>query len=361
MGKTNMQDKQEPLRYRDAGVDIDAANAAIDAIKDFVRLTFNDNVLQDIGSFGAMYRLDVQGMDEPVLVSSVDGVGTKLKLAFMSGKHDTIGIDLVSHCVNDILVQGAKPLFFLDYLAFGKLRPEIMVEIIRGVSVGCRYAGCALIGGETAEMPGMYAEDEYDIAGTIVGIVDRSRIIDGSTITAGDLVIGLPSSGLHTNGYSLARKICFERAGLSLQDTLPYDGRTVLEALMEPHVSYARLMQLVMRVVQVKGMAHITGGGITENLPRILPEGLGAEINLSAWTVPPLFRFLQEAGNVPDDEMLRTFNMGLGFLFIVSQDQAEKTLETIELAGQTAMSVGRIIQGERKVYYAGRLDYGTSR
>lgn len=345
------------LSYRDAGVNIDAANEALRTVKDLVKRTYNDQVLDDIGSFGATFQLNMQGMEEPVLVSSVDGVGTKLKLAFMTGKHDTVGIDLVSHCVNDILVQGAKPLFFLDYLALGKLHPDVVVQVVRGLATGCRYAGCALIGGETAEMPDMYRDDEYDLAGTIVGVVDKKRMVDGSTIKEGDAIIGLPSSGLHTNGYSLARKICFEIAGLDVNDPMPGVNATTAEALMAPHISYAKLMQIVMKVVNVKGMAHITGGGITDNLPRILPDGLSAEVNLNAWSVPPLFKFLQETGNVSATEMLRTFNMGMGFLVVVSAEQAEKAMETVELAGQSSVHIGRIIPGEGEVQYKDTIKY----
>ncbi|MBI3118005.1 MAG: phosphoribosylformylglycinamidine cyclo-ligase [Candidatus Hydrogenedentes bacterium] len=352
-----MKEQKPGLSYKDAGVDIDAANKALKTVKDLVQRTFTDSVLQDIGSFGAMFQLDLKGLEQPVLVSSVDGVGTKLKLAFKSGKHDTVGIDLVSHCVNDILVQGARPLFFLDYLAVGKLEPQVVVDVIKGVASGCRYAGCALIGGETAEMPDMYKEGEYDLAGTIVGVVDRKRIVDGSAISEGDVIIGLPSSGLHTNGYSLARKICFEVAGLGLNDPMPGVGRTVAEVLMEPHVAYAKLMQIVMRVVTVKGMAHITGGGITDNFPRILPEHLAAEIDLGAWTAPPLFRFLQETGNVSGPEMLRTFNVGIGFLIVVAAEQAAKAMETIELAGQKSYLAGRVISGRPEVHYKGTLTY----
>lgn len=352
-------DKSRPsLSYRDAGVDIDAANEALSTMKELIKRTFNENVLQDIGSFGAMFRFDMTGLEEPVLVSSVDGVGTKLKLAFMTGKHDTVGIDLVSHCVNDILVQGARPLFFMDYLAIGKLKPQVVVDVMKGLSVGCRYSGCALIGGETAEMPDMYREGEYDLAGTIVGVVDRKKIVDGSKIQEGDVILGLPSSGLHTNGYSLARKICFEVAGLGVDDDMPGVGQTVAEALMAPHTSYAKLMQIVMKVVEVRGMAHITGGGITENLPRILPEGLSAEIDLNTWSVPPVFRFLMETGNVTESEMLRTFNVGQGLLFVVTEAQAEKALNTVDQAGRSAVRVGRIIRGDGKVHYQGNLIYG---
>ena len=346
------------LSYRDAGVDIDAANVAMKTIKGLVQRTFNDSVLQDIGSFGAMYSLDLKGIEEPVLVSSVDGVGTKLKLAFMSGKHDTVGIDIVSHCVNDILVQGARPMFFLDYLAVGKMIPEVVVDVVKGLTNGCRYAGCALIGGETAEMPDMYQEGEYDLAGTIVGIVDRKKIVDGSKINEGDVIIGIPSSGLHTNGYSLARKIVFEVAGLEIHEPIPGLGKTVAEALMEPHLAYAKLMQIVMKVVNVKGMAHITGGGITDNFPRILPAGHAGEIDLQSWKVPPLFTYLQQTGNVAESEMLRTFNMGLGFLFVVPRGQADKAMETVSLTGTEAYRVGEIIAGEPQVHYKGTLNHG---
>jgi len=353
-----MTEPKPGLSYRDAGVDIDAANVAMKTVKQLVKRTFTAGVLQDIGSFGAMFSLDTQGMQEPVLVSSVDGVGTKLKLAFMSGKHDTVGIDIVSHCVNDILVQGARPLFFLDYLAVGKMEPQVVVDVVKGLTDGCLYAGCALIGGETAEMPDMYQPGEYDLAGTIVGVVDRSKIVDGSAINAGDAVIGIPSSGLHTNGYSLARKICFEVAGLEIHEPIPGLGKTVAEALMVPHLSYAKLMQIVMKVVKVKGMAHITGGGITDNLPRVLPEGLSVEIDLQSWTIPPLFKYLQETGNVSPSEMLRTFNMGLGFLFVVPRAQAEKALETVNLTGTDAFLVGEVIEGDGEIAYKGTLNYG---
>lgn len=352
-----MSSEKRGLSYRDAGVDIDAADEAVRQIRDLVNKTFDDRVLCDIGTFGAMYSLDVKGMDEPVLVSSVDGVGTKIKVAFMMAKHDTIGIDLVAHCVNDILVQGAKPLFFLDYLAFGKLDPKVVVEVVKGLTTGCRYAGCALIGGETAEMPGLYASGEYDISGTIVGVVDRKKIVDGSSIEPGDVVIGLPSSGLHTNGYSLARKICFEVSGLSCEDPLPGVGRSVGEALLEPHRSYAVVISILMKIVEVKGMAHVTGGGITDNLPRALPKTMGAEIDLGTWMPPPIFRFLHERGDVTDLEMLRTFNMGMGYLVVVAEDQAERALRALDQAGMPGTAIGRVVAGENRVRYAGKLRY----
>lgn len=351
-----MSDEQSGLRYNDAGVNIDAANEAMNGIKDIVKKTFDDHVLQDIGSFGAMYSFDPSGMQEPVLVSSVDGVGTKLKVAFMMNKHDTIGIDLVSHCVNDILVQGARPLFFLDYLAFGVLEPPIVVEVIKGLATGCRYAGCALIGGETAEMPDMYTRGEYDVAGTIIGVVDRKNIVDGSTVTEGDIVLGLRSSGLHTNGYSLARKVCFDVAGLTCDSPMPGTGRTVGEELLEPHRSYAKVIQILMRVVKVKGMAHITGGGITENLPRSIPNGLGVEIDLGAWEVPPVFTFLKKTGKIADLEMLRTFNMGLGYLMVVSEQEADKAIDVLRAVEEPVIA-GRVVGGANEVRYVGKLKY----
>lgn len=353
-----MKDRSKPrLSYADAGVNIDASDVAMRQIGEIVHRTFDENVLRDIGSFGAMYAFDTAAYEQPVLVSSVDGVGTKLKIAFMMGKHDTVGIDLVSHCVNDILVQGARPIFFLDYLAFGKLTPEVVVEVIRGIAAGCRYAGCSLIGGETAEMPDIYQSGEYDLAGTIVGVVDRKRIVDGSTIVEGDVVIGLGSSGLHTNGYSLARKICFERAGLTCADRFPGSDKTVGEMLIEPHRTYAKVIQVLMKVVTVKGMAHITGGGLSDNLPRVFPDGLAAQIDLGSWTTPWLFRYLQETGNVEDKEMLRTFNMGIGYTVIVSPNEADKALETLTLADDSTTIIGKIVAGDKKVHYTGALRY----
>lgn len=352
-----MNDKKAGLSYRDAGVNIDAATEALRSVKDTITRTFDDRVLKEIGSFGAMYRLDTTGMEAPVLVSSVDGVGTKLKLAFLMKKHDTVGIDLVSHCVNDILVQGARPLFFLDYLACGVLDPRVVAEVIRGLATGCRYAGCALIGGETAEMPSMYQGEEYDLAGTIVGVVDRKNIVDGATVAEGDAILGLKSSGLHTNGYSLARKVCFDLAGLTCADPLPGADRTVGEELLEPHRSYAKVIQLLMRIVEVKAMAHVTGGGITDNLPRSLPPEYGAEINLDAWKIPVIFRFIRETGNIAGLEMLRTFNMGLGYLVVVAQGQADKAVDALRQAGEDPALIGRVVRGKNRVHYTGRLPW----
>lgn len=356
-----MGDEPKGLRYADAGVDIGAATEAFNRMKTFVNKTFNDNVLRDIGSFGAMLRLDTGAMEEPVLVSSVDGVGTKLKVAFLTGRHDTVGIDLVSHCVNDILVQGAKPLFFMDYLACGHLDPEVVVEVIQGVASGCRFAGCPLIGGETAEMPDMYKPGEYDLAGTIVGLVDRSKIVDGSGLQPGDVLIGLESSGLHTNGYSLARKVCFDHCGLSVDDPMPGAGKTVGEALLEPHRSYAKVVQILMKIVEISGMAHITGGGLTDNLPRMLNDGLGIEVEAGAWPVPPIFRFLKEAGSVDDEEMLHTFNMGVGYVLAVRGHDATRALHHLDQGGETAHIIGTITENAPdRVTYRGRLNYGAS-
>ena len=353
-----MADDKKRLRYSDAGVNIDAADEAMREIKKFVSRTFDDNVLCDIGAFGAMYKFD-NTMEEPILVSSVDGVGTKLKLAFMTGKHDTVGIDLVSHCVNDILVQGARPIFFLDYLAVGKLEPQIVVDVIKGVANGCRYAGCALIGGETAEMPDMYSPGEYDLAGTIVGVVDRQRIVDGARIQPGDAIIGLASSGLHTNGYSLARKICFSIAGMTVQEEMPGTGKSVGDALLEPHRSYSKIIQLLLKVVDVKGMCHVTGGGITDNLPRALPKDMGAMVDLTAWNAPALFYFLQQTGDVETLEMLRAFNMGIGYIVIVAPDEEERALDTLTQLCETPVVIGRVTKGANKVEYIGELGYDT--
>ncbi len=353
--------KEESIRlsYRDAGVDIDAAESALAAIKPIIRKTFDDNVLCDIGTFGALYRFDPAGMEEPVLVSSVDSVGTKLKIAFMMNKHDTVGIDIVSHCVNDILVQGAKPMFFLDYIGTGKVRPEVIAEVVKGVATGCRYAGCALVGGEIAELTDMYQPDEYDLAGTIVGVVDRKKIVDGSRVSEGDVLLGLPSTGLHTNGYTLARKICFEVAGLTCKDEMPGTGKTVGEMLLEPHRSYAKIIQLLSKIVDIRGMAHITGGGITDNLPRILPEGLGARIDLSSWQVPPVFGFLQKTGGVEQAEMLRTFNVGVGYIVVIPESDLSRALHNLNLGGEKAYVMGKVVKSNQKVEYLGALRYGA--
>jgi phosphoribosylformylglycinamidine cyclo-ligase len=316
------------LDYRQSGVDIDAGNEAVRRIKTLARGTYTPGVVSGVGSFGGLFALD-PSVPDPVLVASADGVGTKLKLAFMTGVHDTIGVDLVNHCVNDILVQGARPLFFLDYLATGRLSPQVAEQIVRGMAAACRENGCALLGGETAEMPGFYQPGEYDVAGFIVGLVSRSRIIDGRGIAAGDVLIALPSSGLHTNGYSLARRIVFDVLGLRLDSHVPELGETVAEALMRPHRSYLPDMAPLLDRGSIKGMAHITGGGITENLPRILPEGRHFSLDRKSWTVPPLFTWLQRAGRIDDGEMFRALNMGVGLLIVSSPSDASSLLSAL--------------------------------
>ncbi|MGE0703250.1 MAG: phosphoribosylformylglycinamidine cyclo-ligase [Vicinamibacterales bacterium] len=341
------------MDYRSAGVDIDAGNEAVRRIRSLARSTFTPGVLSDIGSFGGLFRLDTGACREPVLVASADGVGTKLKIAFMMGKHDTVGADLVNHCVNDILVQGARPLFFLDYLATGRLLPEVAEQVVAGVANGCRENGCALLGGETAEMPGFYADGEYDIAGFIVGLVDRTRLIDGRSIVPGDAVIGLRSAGLHTNGYSLARRVLFEGEGLRAETVVPELGIAVGEALLAPHRSYLRVATPLLEEGLVKGMAHITGGGITENLPRILPQGCAAVIDPGAWNVPPIFRLIQRLGQVPVDDMRRSFNMGIGMALVCSSGNAGRMLEVLESIGEHGAAViGRIEPGDQLVRYA---------
>src|SRR5216684_781279 len=301
----------KPISYADAGVDIDAATRATDRIKQLAKQTFNERTLSDIGSFGGMFDGAFPKLAQPVLVASADGVGTKLKIAFATGIHNTVGRDLVNHCVNDILVQGARPLFFLDYVATGKLAPETITSIVEGIANGCRENGCALLGGETAEMPGFYGDGEYDVAGFIVGVVDRERIIDGHTIAPGDVVLGLPSVGLHTNGYSLARKLFFEDAKCATDTYLDELGETISAALLKPHVSYLRALDGLLDSGTIKGLAHITGGGLLENIPRVLPEGTSVHIKRGSWPGLPIFELMQRLGNIEDAEMYRPFNMGI--------------------------------------------------
>jgi phosphoribosylformylglycinamidine cyclo-ligase len=341
--------------YADAGVDITSGDRAKQRIKMLARKTFNKHVLSEIGGFGGLFSLDLEKFPQPVLVSSADGVGTKLKVAFELGIHHTIGADLVNHCVNDIAVQGATPLFFLDYLATGKLREqdgEMVETVVRGLSEACRANGCALIGGETAQMPGFYADGEYDLAGTIVGCVNRPDIITGEQIQIGDVLIGLPSNGLHTNGYSLARKLLFDVAHYTPDQYVNELKDKTGAALMRTHRSYLSVIKKLTAVEGlVRGMAHITGGGITENLPRILPRGTGAVVDLASWTVPPLFEHLQHLGNVEQDEMLRTFNMGIGLIVVVPAEQVKKVKAVLNRANERHCIVGRITRGERKVIY----------
>ncbi|MDX1933832.1 MAG: phosphoribosylformylglycinamidine cyclo-ligase [Capsulimonadales bacterium] len=331
--------------YADAGVDIDAGNEAVLRMKEHVRSTFNAAVLADVGSFGGMYALDKSAVSEPVLVASIDGVGTKLKVAQMVGRHDTVGRDLVWHCVNDILVQGARPLFFLDYFGTGRLDPAIAADVVKGIADGCRVVGCALLGGETAEMPGMYAPGEYDLAGCIVGLVERGRIIDGSRVSPGDAIIGLASDGLHTNGYSLARHVLFEKAGLPHERYVPDLGTTIGDALLAPHRCYAPALLPLLERFDIHAIAHITGGGFYDNIPRVLPTDCQAVIERRAWTPPAIFRLIQELGHVPDAEMFRTFNMGIGMVLVVPAELGPTLVRELNDAGEQAALIGNIARG----------------
>lgn len=340
------------MDYKQSGVDVDAGNEVVRRIRTVAQRTFTPGVLSDIGSFGGLFDLARAGIVDPVLVSSADGVGTKLRVAFMTGIHDTIGVDLVNHCVNDILVQGARPLFFLDYLATGRLDPDVAVQIVEGLARGCRENGCALLGGETAEMPGFYADGEYDVAGFIVGAVSRSRVIDGSGIRAGDVLIGVPSSGLHTNGYSLARRIAFDVAGLDASSVVSDLGMSVGEALLVPHRSYLRVVEPLLESGAIKGMAHITGGGITDNLPRILPGGIHAIVDRTAWRVPPIFAWLQRTGKVPADDMFRTFNMGVGLIIACGLSEEARVIASLERSGESSVRrIGEVRSGGSGVRY----------
>src|SRR6266480_2421617 len=339
----------KPATYASAGVDIDAANRATEKIKELARATFNARTLSEIGSFGGMFDGAVPRMRAPVLVASADGVGTKLKLAFATNTHQTVGRDLVNHCTNDILVQGARPLFFLDYIATGKLSPETVAGIVEGIANGCRENGCVLLGGETAEMPGFYAEGEYDIAGFIVGVVDREKVIDGKRIEPGDVLLALPSVGLHTNGYSLARKLFLEAAGYDVNTKLESVGATVSEALLEPHKSYLRPLEGLLDSGTIKGLAHITGGGLTDNIPRLLPEGTAARIVKGSWPILPIFTLMEAIGNVPESEMYRTFNMGVGMVIVCAEADATKISSHLGERGELSYSIGRVTQGNRDV------------
>jgi phosphoribosylformylglycinamidine cyclo-ligase len=340
------------MDYRQSGVDIDEGSETVRRIKSLARATFTPGVLSEIGSFGGLFELDRESYREPVLVSSTDGVGTKLKVAFMTGRHDTVGADLVNHCVNDILVQGARPLFFLDYLATGRLSPALAEQVISGVACGCRENGCALIGGETAEMPGFYADGEYDLAGFIVGIVERARIVDGRRIAPGDALIALPSAGLHTNGYSLARRVLFDMSRFTTETVRPELGASVGEVLLAPHRSYLGGVGPLLEAGLVKGMAHITGGGITENLPRVLPDGCAATLDAGSWRVPPIFTLLQKLGSIEDREMFRAFNMGVGLILVCEPSHRERILRMLADTGEGgAAVVGRVVSGDRDVRY----------
>jgi phosphoribosylformylglycinamidine cyclo-ligase len=339
------------ITYADAGVDISRANKTKQRIKYLAQKTFTRGVLSEIGGFGGLFAVDKKKFKDPVLVSSVDGVGTKLRVAFMTGVHHTVGADLVNHCVNDIAVQGATPLFFMDYLATGTLDPEVAEKVVSGIAEACRHNGCALIGGETAEMPGFYPPGEYDLAGFIVGVVDRNRILDGSKVEAGDVLIGLPSNGLHTNGYSLARRLLFEIARYSPDKYVNELKAKVGTELLRTHKSYWPVLRKLLEADCIAAMAHITGGGITENLPRVLPKNTGAVVELGSWPVLPIFDHLQKLGNIAQDEMLRTFNMGVGMVLVVPSKRFKKAMSLIDRAGDKGYNIGRIVKGERRVHY----------
>jgi phosphoribosylformylglycinamidine cyclo-ligase len=339
------------MTYRDAGVDIDRQDEALARIKKLVASTKTPGVASNLGTFGGLFRPDLGQCTEPVLVASCDGIGTKLCVAFETGVHDTVGRDLVNHCVNDILVQGAFPLFFMDYVATGRLEPKVLAEVVEGIARGCRETGCALLGGETAEMPGFYGDGEYDVAGFVLGLVDRERLIDGSRIRPGNRLIGLPSAGLHTNGYSLARKIVFEAEGLSPGDRVEELGVTAGEALLAEHRCYLDALRAPLERGMVRGLAHITGGGIVDNLPRVLPEGTAAKVERGSWPVPPIFGFLERAGRVEQQEMDRTFNMGLGMIVVVDADDVGELQQELVRAGESHSIVGEIVEGAREVIY----------
>ena len=343
-----MSDEKQPLSYAAAGVDIDAAHRAMKGVAALVRSTATADTLSELGSFGGLYRVP-RDARQPVLVASTDGVGTKLKVAFTSGRHGTVGEDLVNHCVNDILVQGAKPLFFLDYVGVGRLEPGVVEALVEGVARGCRENGCALLGGETAEMPDMYAPGEYDLAGTIVGLVEEDRVLDGRAVRAGDAIVALASSGLHTNGYSLARRIVFERMGLGMDDPFPEEEGSVADVLLRVHRSYLRSLYPLIEAGRVHGLAHITGGGLVDNVPRILPAGVSARFDLRSWTVPPLFRVLQREGGVEEREMFRAFNMGVGMVAVVRADDADAVVRELRAAGEEAWVAGEVVPGDGTV------------
>lgn len=335
----------DSISYSDAGVSIDNANLAVAKIRNFAKNTFNERTLTEIGSFGGMFSGAFPEMTEPILVASADGVGTKLKIAFDTGIHDTIGQDLVNHCVNDILVQGARPLFFLDYFATGVLSPDVTASVVEGISIACKENGCVLLGGETAEMPGFYADGEYDLAGFIVGVVDKSKVIDGKFIKAGDVVLGLPSKGLQTNGYSLARKLFFEVGGYEVDSHIEELGKTVGEALLEKHTSFLKPLENLLDSGKIRGLVHITGGGFSENIPRILPDGVAVEIERGTWTELPIYGLMQSLGNVADAEMFRTFNMGIGMIVICAAEDKEFLKENL---GE-CFEIGRVVEGQKEV------------
>ncbi|MBO6292613.1 MAG: phosphoribosylformylglycinamidine cyclo-ligase [Selenomonas sp.] len=348
----------ERMTYKDAGVDIDAGNRSVQLIKDCVKATYRPEVLGDLGGFGGLFALQASKYKEPVLVSGTDGVGTKLRLAFMLDKHDTIGQDAVAMCVNDILVQGAEPLFFLDYLAVGKLDPEQVADVVKGVASACRESGCALIGGETAEMNGFYPEGEYDIAGFAVGVAEKSKLITSEKVKKGDILLGLPSSGVHSNGYSLVRKIVFEHKGFKGNEYIEELGKTIGEELLTPTRLYPQSCLPLLREFDLHGLVHITGGGFYDNIPRALPEAFAVEINAETWQVPAIFKLLQQWGNVDWHEMYRTFNMGIGMVLIASVDEAEKVEAFLAARGETVYEIGRVVKGNHDVTIKGGVFRG---
>lgn len=339
------------LTYKDAGVDTKEGERAVSLMKDHVKATFNENVLTGLGSFGSLFNLDVKGMEQPVLVSGTDGVGTKLKIAFLMDKHDTVGIDCVAMCVNDVLCQGAKPLFFLDYIATGKVKAEKIAEIVKGIADGCKQGGSALVGGETAEMPDFYSEGEYDMAGFSVGIVDKSKIITGEKVRPGNKIIGIASSGIHSNGYSLVRKVFFDKMKMGVGDYVEELGMTLGEALITPTKIYAKACDAVVGKYSINGIVHITGGGFYENIPRILPEGCAVSINIGSWEVPPIFPYIKKCGNIDKKEMFSTYNMGVGMMMVVPEEEAEEVLMALREAGETANIIGEIVEekGEKVI------------
>ena len=337
------------ITYKDAGVDIDAGELFVRKIKPYVKSTFRPEVLTHIGGFSGLFAL--KKYKNPILVSGTDGVGTKLKIAFLMNKHNTVGIDLVAMCVNDIIVQGAEPLFFLDYFATGKLKPMIHADIVKGIASGCRQSGCALIGGETAEMPSFYSKDEYDLAGFVVGIVEKKNIIDGSHIKPGNVLVGLASSGLHSNGYSLVRKVLLESSTYTVHDVLPQLGTSLGKVLLTPTRIYAKTILSLLREFDILGMAHITGGGITENLPRVLPRGVAAVVDTQSWDIPPIFSLIQDAAGIDDDEMYRDFNMGIGMVLVLPEHQAKSIITKARKCGDRAYVIGRIRKGKQNVLY----------
>jgi phosphoribosylformylglycinamidine cyclo-ligase len=349
----DMADDRAPSAYAAAGVDIDAQDEALARVKKLVKSTFTPGVLSDIGSFGGLFQPNLAGMEKPVLVASADGVGTKLTVARMAGDYSTVGRDLVNHCVNDILVQGARPLFFMDYVGAGVLGPKEMEQLVRGVADGCKENGCALLGGETAEMPGFYQPGDYELVGFIVGLVDRPRIFDGSRVEAGDVLLGLPSSGLHTNGYSLARRVFFDTLGLAVDDRSPEEGakRSVADLLLAPHLTYLSSVGRLLDHPGLHAMAHITGGGLTDNLPRVLPKKTHAQIKIGTWEIPELYYILQDKGGVDTEEMFRVFNMGIGMVLVVAADELRDVLRVLRESKQRAEIIGTVQKGGQGVVY----------